>query len=126
MQGSVQIKPGRLKAAKAAYNASINNTNPGLIDGNGRSHAGNPFNVSGDGSVSFNRWTDAENRRSAQDTFATGSDGERRPAWQTVPEYYNDEARDQFDYISAALKELQGDGYGRMSSLYNEALGNLD
>lgn len=133
MQGPVQVDPSKLAAAKAAYDANLAATAPQLIDGLGRSHAANPFDLAPDGSVSFNRWTDNANQRSAQDAFfddvETDAKGNqttvRRAAWQSVPEYYNDEAQDQFDYISQALKDLQGKGFKRMSKLYNKALGQL-
>ncbi len=86
-----------------------------------------------DGSVSFNRWTAAANRRSAQDTFfndtETKADGTtttvRRPSWQAVPEYYSEQGRNQFDYISAALKDLQTTGFDRMSQIYSKAMGEI-
>ena len=42
-----------------------------------------------------------------------------------MPEYYNDEARDQFDYISVALDDLQRKGFKRMRKLYSKALGKI-
>jgi len=94
MNGPVSIDPSRLKEAKAAYQGALLQDRPGLVDGDGVSHAANPFDMAPDGSVSFNRWTAAANRRSAQDTFfndtETKADGTtttvRRPSWQAVPD----------------------------------------
>jgi len=130
MNGPVTIDPSKVAAAKKAYDQALTVNNPGLIDGQGISHAANPFDTAPDGSVSFNRWTDANNTRSAQDTFfddvEKNADGTsttvRRAAWQTVPEYYNDEGHDQFDYISTSLKGLQQTGFNKMKSLYQKAL----
>lgn len=134
MNGPVSIDPSKLKAAKDAYQGALLQDRPGLVDGDGNSHAADPFDLAPDGSVSFNRWTDAANRRSAQDTFfndtETAADGTkttvRRPSWQAVPEYYSEQGRNQFDYISQALKELQTTGFDRMSQMYKQALGELD
>ncbi|MCE2836902.1 MAG: hypothetical protein LW834_08055 [Cyanobium sp. 49614_E6] len=133
MNGPVSIDPSRLKEAKAAYQGALLQDRPGLVDGDGVSHAANPFDMAPDGSVSFNRWTAAANRRSAQDTFfndtETKADGTtttvRRPSWQAVPEYYSEQGRNQFDYISAALKDLQTTGFDRMSQIYSKAMGEI-
>ena len=130
MQGPFQIDPSKLAAARAAYEADLNANHTQLLDAKGKSQAADPFDVAADGSVSFNRWTDNSNRRSAQDTFfddtETNAKGKtttvRRPAWQAVPEYYNDESRDQFDYISQVLKSLQGKGLKNMRNLFNKSL----
>ena len=134
MDGPVVIDPSKAAAAKAAYEASLRQSNPELIDGNGQLNAGDPFDVNSDGSVTFNRWTAGENKNSAQRAFfddvevdANGNKTTvRRPSWQSVPEYYNDEAKDQFDYISKALEQLQGKGFKRMRKLYKKALGKID
>jgi hypothetical protein len=129
-----QIDPSKLAAAKAAYQADLAANQPQLIDGQGRSHAADPFDVADDGSVSFNRWTANGNTvRNAQDAFfddtETGPDGKtttvRRAAWQSVPEYYNDESRNQFDYISTALDQLQGKGLKNMRKIFKKSLSKL-
>lgn len=133
MNGPVSIDPTKAAAAKKAYQSALAANRPELIDAQGNSHAVSPFDTAPDGSVSFNRWTDANNTRSAQDTFfddvEKGPGGTtttvRRPAWQQVPEYYNDEGRDQFDYISVALKQLQGKGFNKMNKLYQKALNGI-
>lgn len=134
MQGSLQIDPNKLAAAKQAYNADLEANVPELIDGDGKSHAVSPFVTNSDGGVSFNGWIDAANKLSAQNHFfddkEVGPGGKkttvRRPMWQAFTEYTNDEARNQFDYISKALAELQGKGFNRMNKLYNKALGKID
>ena len=134
MQGPLSINPSQLAAAKKAYNADLAANEPGLIDGDGISHAISPFVTDSDGGVSFNRWIDAENRLSAQNQFFDDTEvmpngtekTVRRPMWQAFTEYTNDEARDQFDYISMALKQLQGKGFNRMNKLYNKAIGKID
>jgi len=133
MQGPVQIDPSKLAAARAAYQADLNANHTQLLDADGKSHAADPFDVAADGSVSVNRWTDNANRRSAQDAFfndtETNAKGKtttvRRPSWQSVPEYYNEESQDQFDYISKALKSLQGKGLKNMRKLFNKSLGKI-
>lgn len=133
MNGPLSIDPAKVKEAKDAYQKALSGNRPELIDGNGNSHAADPFDTAPDGSVSFNRWTDGANQRSAQDTFFTDSDKDaagntsftRRAAWQAVPEYYSDKGSNQFDVISSSLKGLQNEGYTRMQDLYNKALGRI-
>ena len=133
MNNPISIDPSRLKEAKQAYQGALSANRPELIDGEGRSHAADPFDAAADGSVSFNRWTDASNNRSAQDTFFTDAEKDaagntsytRRAAWQSVPEYYNDEGSNQFDFISSSLKGLQGEGFTQMQNIYSNALGRI-
>jgi len=134
MNGPTFIDPAKAEAAKKAYQDSLAANNPGLIDADGNSHAANPFDTASDGSVSFNRWTDSNNTRSAQDTFFDDVEKKpngrkttvRRAAWQQVPEYYNDEGQGQFGYISQALKGLQGKGFQKMQDLYEKALNGIN
>jgi hypothetical protein len=122
MQGPTAIDPAKLKAARAAYDADLAASGPDFVGPDGRNHAADPFDVAADGAVSFNRWTDSNNRRSAQDTFTTQKDGSKTPAWQDVPRFYNSEARGQFDYISEALNDLQNKGLKKMRKLYSRGL----
>ena len=129
MQGPTNIDPSKLDAARKAYQDDLAANHPGLVDNDGASHAGNPFDVAADGSVSFNRWTDNANRRSAQDTFVSdyqkdrsGNDSRRIAAWQSVPSFYNNESKNQFDYISKALGSLQSDGFQNMQDIYKKAM----
>lgn len=133
MQGPISIDPSRLAAAKKAYNDDLAANVPQLVDDQGRSRAVSPFVTDADGNTTFNRWIDSENRNSAQNHFFddtdTDADGNtttvRRPAWQAFSDYTNDEARGQFDFISAALKALQGRGFKRMNRLYSQAIGKV-
>jgi len=133
MNGPLIMDPAKLQEAKAAYKAALSANRPELIDADGNNHGASPFDTAPDGTVSFNRWTDASNNRSAQDTFFTDpekdADGNttftRRPAWQQVPEYYNDEGSSQYDTISKALKGLQGEGFDKMQNLYQKALNGI-
>ena len=128
-----QLDPSKLAAARAAYQADLAANRPELLDAQGRSHAADPFDLNADGTVSFNRLTDAENRRSAQDTFFDDTETDakgnvttvRRPAWQQVPEYYNDESQDQFDTITASLKDLQNQGFKRMKKLFGRSMKSI-
>lgn len=126
MQGPAAIDPAKLKAARQAYDADLAANEPQLVGPDGRSNAADPFDVAADGSVSFNRWTDSNNRRSAQDTFTTQDDGSKTPAWQDVPRFYNSEAQGQFDYISQALKGLQKGGLKKMRKLYARGLSAIE
>jgi hypothetical protein len=126
MQGPAAIDPAKLKAARQAYGADLAANEPQLVGPDGRSNAADPFDVAADGSVSFNRWTDSNNRRSAQDTFTTQDDGSKTPAWQDVPRFYNSEAQGQFDYISEALNDLQNKGLKKMRKLYARGLSAIE
>lgn len=133
MKGPISIDPARLEEARKAYQDDLRANHTDLIDGEGNQRFVTPFDVAPDGSVSFNRWKNSENKLSAQNTFFNDKEVDakgntswvRRPSWQAFPEYTNDEARDQFDYISKALKNLQGDGFSKMSALYERALGKV-
>jgi hypothetical protein len=130
MNGPTTIDPAKLAAAKQAYQADLAANHTNLTDQAGNSHAADPFNINPDGSTSFNRWTDASNRRSAQDSFITttkkNADGTttstKAPAWQEVPNYYFNQSKDQFDYISTALKSLQTEGFTNMKDIYTKAM----
>lgn len=133
MNGPATIDPAKLAAAKQAYQADLAANHTNLTDQAGNSHAADPFNINPDGSASFNRWTDASNRRSAQDSFITttkkNADGTttstKAPAWQEVPNYYFGQSKDQFDYISTALKDLQNSGFKNMQKIYKNAMGKI-
>lgn len=133
MNGPLTIDPARLAAARQAYQADLAANHTNLTDQAGVSHAADPFNLNPDGSASFNRWTDGANRRSAQDSFISvekkNADGTttktKAPAWQQVPDYYFGQSKDQFDYISAALKTLQTEGFKNMKTIYSDAMGKI-
>lgn len=134
MNGPIEIDPAKRKDAQAAYWSDLNANQKQLIDKDGNNKGRNPFDVAPDGSVSFNRWTDGENRGSAQNAFVniatkdvngkiTG--WERTNAWKEVPTFYNDQANYQYDKIAASLKALQGEGFAAMKDLYGDALGRI-
>jgi hypothetical protein len=134
MFGSTNVDPSKLGAAKDAYFKNLAETEPGLINNKGQSEAVDPFVTYGDGTTEFNRWIDAENRLSAQnqwfDDKEKTKDGKtktvRRPMWQAYPEYVNDEARGQFDYITFALNKLQRQGSKDMLKIFNKGMHNVN
>ena len=123
------MDPARLDEAKRAYDEDLRRFEPGLIDNTGQSAAATPFITQKDGSTYFNRWIDADNRNSAQNTWFDSTDEKgrkiRRPSWQQTPEYLYSKSQGQFDSISSSLSRLQGQGLQSMRDLYDKVVGKI-
>jgi hypothetical protein len=110
--------------ASKAYAKDMAATQPHLVRPDGSSDHANAFYLDSKGKTQFNPWVDSANKNLGENDY-TISDGKRIETWKAVPEYYQANANEDFDYISEALSAMQHEGNAYLERLYNRQSSDL-
>lgn len=128
MLGPLVMDPEKLEQAKRDFDADQATYNRRIFDAKGQTNAPSPFDTLANGETIFNRWT-AGDRNGAQYGYFDSTDAKgkktRRPSWQAVPMFAYEQSGNQFDTITRALKNLQGEGFTAMQGLYSDAMNRI-
>lgn len=109
----------RFQTASRAYAEDIGRTQPHTVRPDGTSGHTNAFYMDSEGKTHFDPWTDSENKSNGGvGDYYVDENGQKMAAWKAMPEYYQENAIEQTDYITAALERIQEQGNAYLERLY--------